>query len=304
MRIVIAGGSGLLGANLAALFSKSHEVVCLSRESKVLIKNVRFEKVDLSVLSEVSSAIKQLTPDLIINAAGFTNVEQCERFSELAWSGNVVIAENLARISSEKSIRFFQISTDHLFDGKGEYYDENSVCHPLNEYAKTKYEAEKKALLVNPNTLVLRVNFFGHGAGIKASFSDWVIENLSANKKIYAYEDVYITPLIIDVLAKIMLKLVSVEAKGILNVVSVKKVSKYQLAQIIADHFGLNRDLIIKIKYADSSSKVVRPLDMSLSNATLKKLLGSDLNTELQDSIRFLKKQSAWKLEKYGSQKE
>ena len=208
-------------------------------------------------------------------------------------------AENLAKIAFEQNIRFFHISTDHLFDGKSEYYDETSVCHPLNEYARTKYEAEKKVLLVNPGALVLRVNFFGHGAGIKVSFSDWVIENLSAGKEIYAYEDVYITPLLIDALAEIILKLVSIKVEGILNVVSDEKVSKYKLAQIIADCFGLDRDLIIKIKYDDSSSKVVRPLDMSLSNAKLKKLLGKRVKTTLQNNICLLKNQAVWRLENY-----
>ncbi len=298
MRIIIAGGSGLLGANLAAIFSKSHEVLCLSRKFKVLIDNVHFEQVDLGVCSEASRVISLFNPDLLINTAGFTGVEQCELHPYLAQEGNITVAENLAKIALENNIRFIHLSTDHLFDGNNEYYDENSVCHPLNEYARTKYKAEKKVLSINPSALVLRVNFFGHGMGIKSSFSDWVIDNLSAGKKIYAYEDVYITPLIIDVLAAIMLKLASIEVTGILNVVSDEKVSKYKLAQMIAGHFGLDSKLIVKIKYADASSKVVRPLDMSLSNAKLKKLLARRFKTNLQDSVRLLIKQEAWTLER------
>ncbi len=295
MKVVIAGGSGLLGANLAAFFSsEANEVICLSKSYQVAIENVSFRKIDLNHYDDVHDLLNQLSPDLTINAAGFTNVGQCERFPKLAWSGNVSIAENLARISSEKSIRFFQISTDHLFDGESEYYNESSVCHPLNKYAKTKYEAEKKVLLINPEALICRVNFFGHGAGIKASFSDWVIENLSAGKKIYAYEDVYITPILIDNLANILNQLYFIKAKGIYNISSDEKISKYSFAKLIAKIFHLDDSLIVAVKYKDSGQTIVRPLDMSLSNKKLKSLLQSGLITSLIDNIQALKLKEAW----------
>ena len=58
------------------------------------------------------------------------------------------------------------------------FYNENDFTNPLNYYAKTKVEAEKKLLKYNPSCLIIRTNFFGFGPNYRKSFSDWIIDSL------------------------------------------------------------------------------------------------------------------------------
>ena len=147
MTIMITGASGLLGKNLAqAILKKNNSVLALFNnnffdfESKICI----CEKIDLNDLKKLNNLVEKFRPKIIIHCAGLTNVDKCEEFNQKAYFLHVQISKHLALLSKKIKAKFILISTDHLFDGKSSNYNEDSKTSPLNIYAKTKLEGEKK----------------------------------------------------------------------------------------------------------------------------------------------------------------
>ena len=115
---------------------------------------------DLSRPNQLRQKIRDWSPDLIINAAAFTNVEEAEDNREQVWKVNaeapVVIAEEAKKAGSI----LFQFSTDYVFDGKKDgFYVEEDLSNPINFYGKSKLAAEFGTLQVSEKTFVFRTSW-------------------------------------------------------------------------------------------------------------------------------------------------
>ena len=177
-KVLITGGSGLLALNWALTINKNFDVFLGYHKRQFNILNTKSIKLELEIYDELYSQLSNLSPKIIINTAGLTNVESCEKFPKLANKSNITIAKNLAKVSKFLNIKLVHISTDHLFDGKKTYYNEKDQINPLNVYGKTKAIGEKEILKINEDALIIRTNFFGWGTDYRNSFSDFIIQNL------------------------------------------------------------------------------------------------------------------------------
>ena len=205
MKILIFGGSGLLGSALRSYFLKNkYNVFTTSNRNKAdfLINKLSKEK--------FKKIIQKIRPNIIINCIALTDVDKCEKkiSSSILLNANIV---NLI-ISSIQEVKlkshFIQISTDHVYDKspsqKKNFEDDVSLT---NIYSITKYLGEKISINYNKST-VLRTNFFGWGPSYKASFSDKILNNLSAGKQADLFDDVFYTPISVSSLRKQVMGLV------------------------------------------------------------------------------------------------
>jgi dTDP-4-dehydrorhamnose reductase len=239
-------------------------------------------------LNSLTDIVSEINPRFVINAAGVANVELCEANRSLAYDVNVLAAVHLAQACHICGVKFVQISTDHLFDGKERFSDEGKFANPLNYYAKTKLLAEEGVLNTNPDALVVRTNFFGWGTSYRNSFSDFIIMSLRNGSKINLFSDVYFTPILVETLAENILELLKNNASGIFNVVGNERMSKFYFGLKICDVFGLNPELISPISIEDHKGLIKRPKDMSLSSLKLERLIGSKMaSIEKQIEILF-----------------
>ena len=282
---MITGGSGLLALNWACCMRQEWDIVLGIHHHLVSLKDVSTCYLNLDCSDELKKKVLQISPDLIVHAAGLTNVDECEINPGLAYQGNVEIAKNVARVASKLNITLIHISTDHLFSGGDSFYEEVAEAKPLNEYAKTKYLAEKAVQELCSGALILRTNFYGWGSSFKQSFSDWIISQLRAKKQINVFSDVYYTPILISNLVKITHQLLDRSASGIYNVIGSERLSKYDFAVSLAQVFNLPQDLLIPSSITEARHLVKRPKDMSLSNLKLK----NELSCDIPDTISSLK---------------
>lgn len=290
MRIVITGGSGLLALNWACIMRGNADVCLFIHEHNVSLDGVKTKKVDLFNLEEVKNSITNFNADLVIHTAGLTNVELCEKAPELATRVNTEIACNIAKSTVQLGVKLVHISTDHLFSGEQSFVSENETPNPLNEYARTKLNAESCVAEINPNALIIRTNFYGWGHKFRQSFSDWVIQSLKNGVNIKLFDDVFYTPILIDELVDVVNKLVAQSVTGIVNVVGNERVSKYQFGLTLAKVFQLDKKLIQKVNLQVEEKSIKRPLDMSLSNNKVKEILNCKFSS-LEQSLVELKAQ-------------
>ena len=277
--ILITGGSGLLGVNLALALKDGASVFIACHKRFIEIPNVSSEIINLSSFDAISLFIKRKGIDLVINAAGYTDVEKCEQFSDQAEIVNTKNVSVLAKACHFTGAKLVHISTDHLFDGSQSFCSEDAEPQPLNTYARTKREGEIEVQVQCPNSLIVRTNFFGWGPFYRRSFSDFIIDSLKAKNSILLFTDVFFTPISTGNLIKVIEELLLKESRGIFNIVGDDRLSKYDFGLKIAKIFGLDSQLIHKSKISSRSDLIRRPRDLSLSNLKVKKTLNRSIGS-------------------------
>ena len=276
-KVFITGGTGLLAVNWAQAIREQYAVTLGMHKRQITMPHVDSIFCPLDSINGLASFFREIQPDIVIHTAGLTNIEQCEASPELAKQVNINLAENVAKACFQQHIRFVHISTDHLFSGDKELITEEEPVAPLNVYAQTKAEAEVRVLGSNPDSLVIRTNFYGWGTSYRQSFSDYIIKNISEGNNITLYRDVFYSPIFTSVLAKTVHDLVELNVSGIYNVVGDERISKYEFGLKVASIFQLDPILIKPGLMAEQGSVVRRPYDMSLSNNKTIELLGRKL---------------------------
>lgn len=273
MRIIITGGSGLLGINCAISLRDDHEILLLSYSKSLALRDVESIKVSLGNKNQLNRIVKDWGAQVIIHAAGITNVDYCEQFPDIAYDTNVNLVKYVSEIALKNNLKFVYISSDHLFDGRKLLYSEIDKPNPLNVYARSKLMGEEIAKSVDKNCLIIRTNFFGWGSKAKMSFSDWVINSIRSGDEINGYTDIFHTPISLNHLSYVIVELIKNNHKGVFNVVGNSRISKYDFIILIADIFDLDTSMVVKSSYKKTRSSIQRPLNMSLSNVLVKNKL-------------------------------
>ena len=150
MRILVTGVPGLLSDDLIPILRTRHEVVPCS-----------LPDLDITDREAVSKILPQHLPHLVINCAGYTNVDGAETHIEEARQVNALGAQHLARSCRDLDIPLLHVSTDYVFDGQsGVPYRPGDPPRPLNAYGQTKWEGEglvtgllKKYFIVRTSSL-------------------------------------------------------------------------------------------------------------------------------------------------------
>jgi len=139
MNIVLTGASGQLGTELYPLLSELGEVTVVDR-SPGPPGCITF---DLANLHRTEILLNRLRPDLVVNAAAYTAVDQAEKNQELAFRLNAELPACLARWSSSNQRCLLHFSTDYVFDGSAQRaYREDDPTHPINVYGESKRAGE------------------------------------------------------------------------------------------------------------------------------------------------------------------
>ena len=297
-RVLITGGSGLLGLNWAAAIRSQYEVHLGIHSRGVSFRGTVANPLDIDSFDSALRSFDALQPDLVVHTAGLTSVEQCEADPSKAFHQNVTIARNVAQACEWLGIKLVHISTDHLFDGAYSFVDECAAPSPQNIYGKTKAEGELCLLDANPSALVIRTNFFGWGTSYRSSFSDCIIQFLREGKPIKLFQDVFYTPILAESLAIAATQLVRNKQFGVVNLVGDTRISKFDFGVRLAEEFRLDKNLICSVKFASRPDLVRRPLDMSLSNKYATSQLGNPPSS-LDRDIKRLRQQ-----EEHGLAKE
>ena len=289
-KVLITGGSGLLATNLAFAKKSDWEICLLLRSKDVNIPGVTSTFGSIEDLNSTKQLISEIKPDIVIHTAGLTNVDRCETDTLQAYTSNVLAAENIAKASAELNIKMVHISTDHFSDSSKPYSTESEIDVPVNNYAKTKLDAEYLVRKHNKNALIIRTNFFGWGHEYRKSFSDRILLAAREEREIGLSDSIYFTPILVTDLVEKIQMLVSAKKSGIYNVVGGERLSKLDFGKRLLNVFSLNPDLVVKASYDNNPNNIPRPTDMSLSCKKLEQDLSINMSG-VDDYFQILKRQ-------------
>lgn len=279
MKVFVTGISGLLGLNAALQLRDRFEVSGCYLRHAVRIPDVDADRLDLADPEAVTQRLAKARPDLILHAAGLTNVDDCEQNPGLAERLNVDVSRTVASAAASQGAQFVHISTDHLSDGRTPMQKENDPPAPLNAYGRSKLDAERAVLSVCPAALVVRTNFFGWGPSHRRSFSDWVLDGLRARRPLYLFEDVHFSPTLVNALIDGILDLARAGASGIYNLAGGERLTKYSFGLDLASTFGFDPAPIRPAKLQDGHLLAVRPLETGLDCSRSEQVLGRRMLT-------------------------
>ncbi|MEO8171650.1 MAG: SDR family oxidoreductase [Sediminibacterium sp.] len=289
-RVLFTGGSGLLALNWAMHIKDHFEVVLGIHKKVIAITGIQSVHINMETTDSFFADLEKIQPDIVIHCAGLANVEACEADPEAAHHINVVLSVNVAKACKEQGVRFVYISTDHLFSGKDPLVSEEERPSPLNEYGRTKLEAENRIFDISDKNISIRTNFYGWGPSYRSSFSDMIIYNMRNNQTVSLFTDFFYTPIVIEELALTTMLLIDKNANGIFNVVGNQRISKYEFGILIADYFQLDPTLIKATLFSERKDLVKRPGDLSLSVKKTMSFLGNEIGS-IQQNIKQLKRQ-------------
>ena len=277
-----------MGLNLALHLRERYQVSGCYYAHPIALDGIRAMQFDLTSFEAVNGVMRRIQPDVVIHTVGLTSVEGCEADPGPAHRLNVESAHYVAKVANTLGARLVHISTDHLYDGASPWQSEEDTPCPLNTYAKTKLQAEEAVIQACPDAMVLRTNFYGWGTSVRTSFSDWILKSLEQGRELTMFSDVFFTPILINDLAQMILRLVDGDAKGIFNVAGRERLSKYDFALRLAEVFNRPRDKIRATTVKEFPFKARRPEDMSLSSKKVEDYLGARMPAT-EDGLKRLK---------------
>jgi len=146
LRIAVTGWTGQVVRAMLERVPLGVEVIALRRPD-----------LDLAVPKTISPALRAARPDVIVNAAAYTAVDQAETEPELAMRVNGEAAGEAARAAAALGIPVIQLSTDYVFDGALDRpYREDDATHPVSAYGASKLAGEQAVAAANANHVILR----------------------------------------------------------------------------------------------------------------------------------------------------
>ena len=156
MKYLITGAGGQIGSRLTALLHGKADVFVADRRT-----------LDITRRDDVLQAALAFRPDVIINAAAYTAVDDAEREPEAAFAVNAAGAAHLAQAAQTVGAAMVQISTDYVFDGRrAAPYRETDLPLPLNVYGQSKYAGEQAVQAACARHLIVRTAWvFGKHGG-------------------------------------------------------------------------------------------------------------------------------------------
>ncbi len=230
------------------------------------------EDLDITNPVLVEKKIQQFQPDLIINCAAYTKVDDSETNKELAFSVNGAGPANLARAAAQIGAQLVHFSTDYIFDGtKGTPYTEEDKPHPLNVYGASKLEGERHIRKNVNNHLIIRTQWlYGEGG---PNFVKTILELAKDRESIKVVDDQRGSPTWTEDLSDASIELIKHHCAGTFHVVNSGECSWYGFACQIIKETG-HKTKVIPCASTEFPRPARRPAYSVLSTEKAKVLLG------------------------------
>jgi len=274
-KILQIGTKGQLGWELLRTCAPLGEVIALD-----------YPDVDLSDSSGLRELVRSVKPDIIINAAAYTNVDKAESEPELARAINATGPGVLAEEAKKLGAVLVHYSTDYVFDGtKGSPYVETDTPNPLSVYGQTKLEGEQAVAASGFAYLVLRSSWiYSKHGGFVAKVLEWA----RTQETIRIVDDQISSPTPARLMAEITASLVSkiestnedwiLERKGIYHCACGSCCSRYDWAKEVLrldpDSPGKPGQKLLPASTAEFSTPAQRPLRSCLDSSKFEATFG------------------------------
>ena len=258
LKVWIVGANGQIGHALNNVLDPL--------EMEVL--NTDLDELDITDTDNVLSFGSVNRPDVIINCAGITDTEECEKNPEHAYRVNALGARNLSIVARKCGAKIVQLSTDDVFDGQSKKpYTEFDDTNPLTVYGRSKRAGENYVKEFTHKHFIIRSNWvYGHQGN---NFVNRVLEAADKGISLSVASDQFGSPTSAKDLARMIIYLIGTNEYGTYHVTCSGVCNRYEFAQEVLHLAGKNTTLkSVPTEQSDLSS--VRPTYAVLDNFILR----------------------------------
>ncbi len=258
MKILITGAKGMMGSDLMKVLSqkKEYNLIGASRSD-----------FDITDYSQTLQFLKDKKPDIVIHAAAYTKVDDCESHSETAYKVNEEGTKNIASGCKDINAKLIYISTDYIFNGrKNTPYLENDIPEPLSVYGDSKLKGELAVQDILNDFIIVRTSWlFGKNGNnfisaiLKQVDKAQKDNSVAAGFSLRVVNDQTGSPTYTIDLSQAIEKLITCNAKGIFNVTNSGHCSWYQFAKKILELAGIKGVDVVPITSEELKRPARRP---------------------------------------------
>jgi dTDP-4-dehydrorhamnose reductase len=264
MRILVTGREGQLARSLAGRASALPHV---------FVQRVGRPELELERRESIETAIAAAAPDVVVNAAAYTAVDQAEDEPERAFRINAAAAGEVAAAARRAGVPVIQVSTDYVFDGTGNGpYTESAPTRPLGVYGRSKLEGELRVAEANPDHVILRTGWVYGAYG--RNFLKTMLGAAAERDSVEVVSDQRGSPTASDDLADGIFAVVAAWRDrprcglgGIYHLAGTGEASRFDFAAAIfeeAARNGLPTAAVRPIRTADRPARAPRPANSAL----------------------------------------
>jgi len=272
MRIIITGGSGVLGQYLNCYLSRYNEILTIyhTKSGNSLLYNAA--KGDINDTHRMHDIFAMFRPELVIHAAAIASPILPKGVTpSMVYQTNVNAAKNIAELANHSHAKLIYISTDLVYAGyRGSFLKEDGKLIPASLYAESKLVGEKKVEETAEKYLILRTALlYGFGLNKAENFFNHMYRNLKNNKPVKLFTDQYRSPLSLHDAGRMMEQIIETDLTNtVVNFGGSERLSRVELGEILCSTAGIEKSLIQKITM-DDMPELPKVEDVSLDISRL-----------------------------------
>ena len=254
-KVLITGGSGLLGQYLNLTFARKFNIHTTFNNDLGNCGKFPYSKIDIINKNDLNRIFENVKPDIVIHTAAITNpVPKENQTAKDYFETNVIATKNIAGLCSTQNSKLVYISTDLVYAGyRDSFLKEDAKLIPVSLYAETKLMGEQKVKESTDNYLILRIALlYGIGLNQSRCYFHYMFDDLKNKKPVKLFTDQFRTPISLKDAARIIVDLVSMELKSeTLNVGGLERLSRFEMGTTLCLLAGYDINLIQKITMND-----------------------------------------------------
>lgn len=275
MRVLITGGSGLLGQYLNDKLSRNNEILSLYYENEGNCRRYNAIRTDIRDWGRMSMLFNNFRPDAVVHTACFSRPEICAGLSrDEVYRLNVDATEMIAQLSNDFNSRLIYTSTDLVYDGEQQgMLREDADLNPLTLYAESKLMGELSIQKYSNNYIILRTALLiGFGRTHTRNNFHYTYEKLKDGSEVNLFRDQFRTPLSLFEAADYIGRLIPMGVSNeVINFGGAEKVSRYEIGKTLCDVCGFDNGLIKEISCREVQGLPQVP-DVSMNTEKLRAL--------------------------------
>ena len=275
MKILITGGSGLLGQYLNIELAKQNQILTIYNSNIGNCNEFNSIKADILNFDTIEKLFDDFNPDVVIHTAAVTStIPDKSISSKHIFDLNVTATLKIAELCKKYKSKLIYTSTDLVYAGyRGSMLTEDAKLIPVSIYAETKLMGEIKIQETFDNFIILRTALlFGFGLNHSMNHFHKMYKALTDVKPVKLFIDQFRTPISLIEAAKVISELIQLDIKSeIINLGGPERISRYELGIRLCEIAGLDKNLLQQIKM-DDIKNLPKVADVSLNTDKLQSL--------------------------------
>jgi dTDP-4-dehydrorhamnose reductase len=257
----------MLGQDLVKILAPEHEIIPWD-----------LAQIDITREKETIEKIREVQPQVIINCAAYTNVDQCETNRDQAFLVNAEGTKHVARASYEVKARFVHLSTDYVFDGTASApYREVDIPNPMSVYGQSKLQGENYIRQIGGDHLIIRTAWLYGPRG--KNFVEAILGQAAEGRQIQVVNDQKGSPTFTRDLSQAIKGLLPIPEQGIFHLSNSGSCTWFEFALKILEEGGFKGVAVRAISSDELGRPAKRPAYSILDNSRYERISGKKMRS-------------------------